>query len=331
MTTYLISDFPDVLASRDLQVEIDTLKQLDQTAIIQQYAYQNQDELLAKLEQTDVLITAFLPINAELISKLTRLKGIAVNATGTSTIDLEAAAKKGITVQPLIDYATEDVANHTMALMLALNQKLPEHTKNINSHIWRYEAVGTVTRLGSQTLAILGFGRIGQAVAKRAKAFGMTVVAVDPHIPKSVAEAQEVELVSIPEAAEKADVMSLHLFAAADAPSLCDETFFKQLKKQPLSINVARGTLVDENALVNALDTGKISGAGLDVLASESPDLVNLPLIGRDNVILSPHAAFYSQESLTYLQLKTVENAVAIAEGAKTCLNKSRENHKQSK
>ena len=114
MTTYLISDFPDVLASRKLQVEIDALKQQDPTAIVTQYAYQNQVELVEKLEQTDILITAFLPIDAELLNQLTRLKGIAVNATGTSTIDLEAAAKKGIIVQPLGDYSTEDVANHTM-------------------------------------------------------------------------------------------------------------------------------------------------------------------------------------------------------------------------
>lgn len=317
MTTYLISDFPDVLASRALQVEIDALQQQDPDAIVTQYAYQNQAELLEKLEQTDILITAFLPIDAELLSQLTRLKGIAVNATGTSNIDLEAAAKNEITVQPLGDYSTEDVANHTMALILALNQKLAAHTKQINEHIWQYEAVGSITRLGSQTLAILGFGRIGQAVAKRAKAFGMTVIAVDPYLPESVALEQGVALVSLSEVFEKADVISLHLFAAADSPPLCDAAFFSQLKRQPLFINVARGCLVDEVALVAALDMGEIRGAGLDVLASESPDLNNSPLIGRDNVMLTPHAAFYSQESLAYLQLKTVENAVVIAKGAK--------------
>lgn len=315
MTTYLISDFPDVLASRALQVEIDALYQLDPTAVVNTYSYQNQDELLAKLEETDILLTAFLPITAELISCLTRLKGIAVNATGTSSIDLAAADENGIIVQALVDYATEDVANHTMALILALNQKLPAHTQNINSYLWRYESVGSITRLGSQTLAILGFGRIGQAVAKRAKAFGMTVIAVDPYLPESVAKAQEVTLVSLSEVAEKADIISLHLFAEANIPPLCDAPFFNQLKKQPLLINVARGALIDEVALVDALDNGKIRGAGLDVLASESPDLATLPLIGRDDVILTPHAAFYSEESLRYLQLKTVENAVAIAKG----------------
>lgn len=316
MTTYLISDFPDVLASRALQVEIDALHQLDPTAVVNTYPYQNQAELLAKLEEADILLTAFLPINAELISQLTRLKGIAVNATGTSAIDLKAAGKKGIIVQALVDYSTEDVANHTMALILALNQKLAAHAQNINAYLWRYESVGTITRLGSQTLAILGFGRIGQAVAKRAKAFGMTVIAVDPYLPESVAKAQAVTLVSLSEVAERADVISLHLFAEANTPPLCDASFFQQLKKQPILINVARGALIDEAALVNALDSGKIRGAGLDVLASESPDLKKLPLIGRENVILTPHAAFYSEESLRYLQLKTVENAVAIAKGA---------------
>ncbi len=317
MTTYLISDFPDVLASRELQVEIDALQQQDTTAIVTQYAYQNQAELLEKLEQTDILINAFLPIDAELLSQLTRLKGIAVNATGTSTIDLKAAARHGITVQPLGDYSTEDVANHTLGLILALNQKLPAHTRQINAHIWQYESVGTITRLGSQTLAILGFGRIGQAVAKRAKAFGMTVIAVDPYLPEVVAQEQGVSLVSLSEVFEKADIISLHLFAAADSPPLCDAAFFSQLKRQPLFINVARGCLVDEAALVAALDSGKIRGAGLDVLQSESPELRNSPLLGRDNVILTPHAGFYSQESLAYLQLKTVENAVDIAKGAK--------------
>ncbi|MBS7577140.1 MULTISPECIES: C-terminal binding protein [unclassified Enterococcus] len=312
---YLISDYPDVLESRNIQVEIDELNRLDNQAVIEVYPYNNQMELNDKLKESDVLLTAFLPIDEALLANQSKLKGIAVNATGTDTIDKTAASAHQIRVSPLFNYSTEDVANQTLAFILLLNQKLKGHTENIEQGIWRYREVGNIQRLGAQTLGLIGFGKIAQAVNKRAQVFGMKVIAVDPFIDPELALANNVELVDLETIKARADVISLHLFANKENEKMLDWSFFSTLKRNPLIINVARGSLIDESALIRALDEGLIRGAGLDVLASEKPNLKAHPLLNRTNVQLTPHAAFYSEQSIEYLQKKTVANAVDIAWG----------------
>lgn len=313
MLKVLISDYPNVLAERDLSIEVNLLKEfLPADSEITVYPYVNEDEFIERMSGVDVLLTAFLPLKEDILGKFPDLKGIAVNATGTNTIDTDYAEKLGVAVLNLGAYSTEDVANHTIALLLALNQKLFIHRKFIVAGFWSYQKAGEVKRLSSQTLAIFGLGRIGQAVAKRAKSFGMSVIAYDPFIPEEVADQLGVKLVSIETIQAEADVISLHLFANSANEHFFNRDFFKKLKKPVIFINVARGSLVDEVALIEALDEGKVIGAGLDVLESENPDLSDNPFLKRDNVILTPHSAFYSQDSLNTLQVQTVKNAVAI-------------------
>ncbi|MCO4473520.1 NAD(P)-dependent oxidoreductase [Streptococcus infantarius] len=313
MLKVLISDYPNVLAERDLSIEVNLLKELlPADSEITVYPYVNEDEFIERMSGVDVLLTAFLPLKEDILGKFPDLKGIAVNATGTNTIDTDYAEKLGVAVRNLGAYSTEDVANHTIALLLALNQKLLIHRKFIVAGFWSYQKAGEVKRLSSQTLAIFGLGRIGQAVAKRAKSFGMSVIAYDPFIPEEVADQLGVKLVSIETIQVEADVISLHLFANSANEYFFNRDFFKKLKKPVIFINVARGSLVDEVALIEALDEGKVIGAGLDVLESENPDLSDNPFLKRDNVILTPHSAFYSQDSLNTLQVQTVKNAVAI-------------------
>ncbi len=313
MLKVLISDYPNVLAERDLSIEVNLLKELlPADSEISVYPYVNEGEFIERMSGVDVLLTAFLPLGETVLENFPDLKGIAVNATGTNTIDLDYAEKLGIAVRNLGAYSTEDVANHAISLLLALNQKLFLHRKYIDAGFWNYQKVGEVRRLSSQTLAIFGLGRIGQAVAKRAQSFGMRVIAYDPFLPEEVADELGVKLVSVETIQAQADVVSLHLFANSANEHFFNRAFFKGLKKPIFFINVARGSLVDELALLEALDEGKVIGAGLDVLESENPDLLSSPFVGRDNVLLTPHAAFYSQESLYTLQTQTVKNAVAI-------------------
>ena len=313
MLKVLISDYPNVLAERDLSIEVNLLKELlPADSEISVYPYVNEGEFIERMSGVDVLLTAFLPLGETVLENFPDLKGIAVNATGTNTIDLDYAEKLGIAVRNLGAYSTEDVANHAISLLLALNQKLFLHRKYIDAGFWNYQKVGEVRRLSSQTLAIFGLGRIGQAVAKRAQSFGMRVIAYDPFLPEEVADELGVKLVSVETIQAQADVVSLHLFANSANEHFFNRAFFKGLKKPIFFINVARGSLVDELALLEALDEGKVIGAGLDVLESENPDILSSPFVGRDNVLLTPHAAFYSQESLYILQTQTVKNAVAI-------------------
>jgi D-3-phosphoglycerate dehydrogenase len=174
--------------------------------------------------------------------------------------------------------------------------------------MWVYDSVAGLKRLRGQTLGIVGFGRIGQAVARRASAFGMQVVACDPFVTETEARRHNVSLLEFDSLLIAADIISLHCNQTPDNVGLISAPTIKKMLKRPLLINVARGGLIDEDDLVTALDEGAIAGAGLDVLASEPPDLAASGLVGRTNVILTPHMAFYSDASILENRRTSVRN-----------------------
>lgn len=314
----LISDYPDVLASRELSVEIQAIKSFNSSFEVEIYPYQNREEFLERVQTADGLITAFLNLDSAFFQNNLKLQCISINATGFDKVNLNAAEKKNINVVPLVDYCTEDVADHTMALLLSLHRKLKTYTNQIEKkHVWRYKSVGSIHRLSNQTLAIIGCGKIGCAVAKRAQVFGMKVIGYDPY--KSAAELKQhgIKKADFKEIQEKADIISNHVATTTENKAIFNRDFFENLEKQPLFLNLGRGENVEENSLVLALEQEWIRGAGLDVLFSEKPDLINEPLLHRENVIITPHASFYSEESLQSLQLQSVANLVANLEVAK--------------
>lgn len=312
----LISDYLDVL-NRQLEYEKDIITtglrgKYDEDIKIEIYAYEGSEEFLEHIKDADVLLTAFLPIDEHVIKAAKMLKCISVNATGYGTIDVEAAKKRNIAVVSIKEYCTNEVAEHTMALILGLSRNIKHYTKEIEEkHIWSYQsAEDTMERIAGKTLAIFGLGKIGQAVAKRAKAFEMNVIAVDPYLPKYIADEIGVSLVGKEEAFEKADIISNHMNQTNENKLFFSMEEFKLMKKHPMFVNVGRGECVDETALLSALQSGKIRGAALDVLQEENPVLLNHPLVGLENVILTPHAAFYSKESMRDLQKISCENIV---------------------
>lgn len=307
----LISDYPDVLASRDLAVEIQAIHDFDNRVEVEVYPYQSYQEFIQKVQTADGLLTAFLDLDAAFFENNLKLQCISINATGFDKVDLEAAANKNIQVVPLVDYCTEDVADHTLALLLSLNRKLKAYTKQIEqNHVWRYKSVGSMHRLSTQTLGIIGCGKIGCTVAKRAQVFGMEIIGYDPY--KTEAELKQfgIKKVDWSEIQLRADIISNHVATTSENKAIFNHEFFENLEKSPLFLNLGRGENVEEAALLQALDKGWIRGAGLDVLFSEKPDLKNEPLLYRENVIITPHASFYSEESLRSLQLQSVSNLV---------------------
>lgn len=314
----LISDYPDVLASRELSVEVQALKAVDASLEVEIYPYRNQQEFLEKVKDAAGLITAFLDLDAAFFQNDLQLQCISINATGFDKVDLDAAKQKNVTVVPLVNYCTEDVADHTLALLLALNRKLKAYGNQIeNEHVWRYKSVGPMHRLSTQTLAIFGCGKIGCAVAKRAQIFGMEILGYDPY--KTVTELATlgIKKVGLEQILQKADIISNHMVTTSENKAVFNRPFFESLEKAPLFLNLGRGENVDEAALLLALDQGWIRGAGLDVLASEKPNLETEPLLRRENVIITPHASFYSEESLNSLQLQSVANLVEHLEVVK--------------
>lgn len=316
MMKFVITDYPDTL-KRDLHYEVAMLQQAIPHCQVAIHPYVSHALLAAELRDADGVLTAFLPLDGPLLDQCPKLRCISVNAAGYDAIDLQAATSRGIAVCAIREYCTEEVADSAMALLLALAKKLKCHQYAVETeHIWQYKQVGPVLRLRGKILAIFGLGRIGREVALRAMAFGMRVVAVDPYLPPEMARQLGVELVNADYVCTHAHFISNHMLATEENEAVFDCAFFQALRQKPFFINVARASAVDERALLQALDEELVSGAALDVLSGAGLDLDSNPLIGRRDVIVTPHAAFYSTESLKALQEISCQNMIHYCTGA---------------
>lgn len=299
----VICDYAIDLA-RDLDYEIAQLRRAlpDPEIVVYEYKDDKQD-LIRVLRDADAVIDTYVQLDREILSQTQQLKCIALNSVGYDTVDLKAASEMGILVCPAAEYCTAEVAEHAIALMMALFRGLRRYIRDIESHVWDYMAPGAIQRISGKTLAIFGFGKIGHAVAKRAQALGMQVLVVSQSLTPERAAALDLRLVDWQYAMEHADVLSNHMALKDENRNFFDLSKFELCKKTPIFLNTGRGGSVDETGLAQALDRGLISGAGLDVLVSENAEhLVGNPLLGRDNVIVTPHAGFYSVQAARDLQ-----------------------------
>jgi len=296
MTLIVLADTPES-NGRDLSLERSILGA--GVELVEYLCDGDEDKLVAACKDADVILTAFSPLTRNVIEQLPRCRLISVTATGYGNVDLEAAATAGIRVCAIDEYCTDEVADHAILLMLALARRLPEYHEQVQTNKrWQYDSLQGLSRMSDLTLGIVGFGKIGQAVARRATGFGMSIVAFDPFPNEDAAAGIGARFRTLPELYSLADIISLNCGLTIDNKHLIDTGAFEQMLRKPIVINCARGALIDEDALVKALDTGQISGAGLDVLTDESPDLRSLSLLGRPNVIVTPHVAFYSDASI---------------------------------
>lgn len=312
MKKILICDYPSAL-EHSYETTFDALKKSMGEAFfdyeIEVCAYENDDVLINQLNGVVGLITGFLEIGENILSKATDLKCISVSAVGYGNIDCSAAKAHNVTVCHIEEYCTEEVAEHTIALISALNRNL----KYYNNHVeidkqWKYHTISGGRTLSRQTLGIFGYGRIGRRVAQLAKAFGMKVIVVDPYVGEEAVAGTGVEIISADELFERADVITNHMNLTNDNLHYFRQETFSKMKRHPIFINVGRGGCVKEDDLAKALDDGIIRGAGLDVLDAEEPDLEQCFFTNRDNVILTPHCAFYSNDSIDALQRISGEN-----------------------
>lgn len=312
----VICDYREEL-NRNLQYEkkmlADNLKDVE----IVVYEYKDDKEELKKvIKDADGIISTFIKIDKEILDSAEKLKCIALNSVGYNCVDVDYASKKNIAVCPADEYCTQEVAEHTMGFILALTRGFKHYTHDIDDlKIWRYQTMHGIKRLEGQTLAIFGFGRIGKAVAKRANAFGINVIAVNRHKDEEAAGKFNVKLVDAEYALENADIISNHMNQNDSNINFFNIDKFKKMKKHPIFINMGRGGSVNEEDLVQALDDNLIKGAGLDVLADENPDLSLCKLVNRDNVLLTPHAAFYSETSERQLQTISCESIINCLNG----------------
>ena len=250
------------------------------------------------------------------MSELKRCKAIGRFGLGVDNIDLPAAKEFGIAVNYVPDYCLREVSDHAMALLLALARKVTFANKLVQSGRWEVPPIVPLRRLEGQVLGLVGFGNIPRALAPKAKAFGLKVITYDPYVSQDALAATGVESVSFDDLLARSDFISVHAPLQPATRGLMNAKAFAKMKKGAYLINTARGPLVDEPALIAALDSGHLGGAGLDVVTNE-PLPKDLPLIGRDNVILTPHTAFYSVEALEELQTKCATDVARVLSGEK--------------
>ena len=261
----------------------------------------------------DAVLVTYAKITADMIRQMPRCRIIARFGIGVDNVDIAAATAAGIVVTRVPDYCIDEVSDHTLALLLALVRKIPFANTRAHAGRWEMSAVVPVHRLRGRVLGLVGFGRIPQLVAPKAKAFGLKVVTYDPYVGHELTTAAGVARVDFPELVKVSDYISIHTPLMPETEGLFNADVFRQMKPTTYLINTARGPIVDEAALARALDAGQLAGAALDVLSQEPPTAS--PLFGRDNVILTPHMSFYSVESLVELQTKAAEEVARVLSG----------------
>ena len=274
------------------------------------------DDIIAVAHDADAVIVCYAQITAAVVAGLTRCKVIGRTGLGVDNIDVPAAAARGITVTYVPDYCLREVSDHAMALLLALARKVTLANKLVQSGRWELPPIVPLRRLEGQVLGLVGFGNIPRAVVPKAKAFGLAVITHDPFVPNEVLVSAGVEGVSFDELLARSDFISVHAPLLPATRGLINAAAFAKMKKGAFIINTARGPLIDETALIAALDSGHLGGAALDVVTTE-PLAKDSALIGRDNVILTPHTAFYSVEALIELQTKCATDVARVLSGEK--------------
>jgi D-3-phosphoglycerate dehydrogenase / 2-oxoglutarate reductase len=290
------------------------LKRLDPEIRIAKSA--GEADILDVARDADGVLVTYAKLPGELLRQLQRCKVIGRFGLGVDNIDVKAAAALNITVTYVPDYCLREVSDHAMALVLALARKVPFSNSLVQQGRWEMPAVVPIRRLEGQVLGLVGLGNIPRRVVPKAKAFGFKVVAHDPFVSAASARELGVELVSFERLLEISDFISVHAPLTPQTRGLFNADAFGRMKKGAYIVNTARGPLLDEAALVAALDAGRLGGAALDVVASE-PLSKDSPLLGRPNVIVTPHTAFYSVEALEELQTKCATDVARVLSGEK--------------
>jgi len=270
-------------------------------------------ELLATIPNYDgLIIRSGTRVDAEALTAATNLKVVGRAGIGVDNIDIEAATMRGVIVMNTPGANSIATAEQTMTLMLAVNRHTAQAHASLLAGEWaRSRFVGT--ELFGKTLGIIGFGRIGRLVAERAKAFGMEILAFDPFISEEVGREMEVDLVDLDDLLPQADIITLHTAVTPETTRMINADAIAQMKEGVILINVARGKLVDETALAEALQNGRIRAAAIDVYSSEPPK--DNPLIGLPNVLHTPHLGASSKEAQRNVAVQIVEQVADTLRG----------------
>src|SRR5215475_11690833 len=262
-----------------------------------------EDDVIEAARDADAIIAQYATIGARAVAALTRCRVIARYGTGVDIVDVDAASRHGILVTNVPnDWCENEVADHAMALLLAAARKICRYDQATRSGDWQWQTGEPIHRISGRTLGLLSFGAIAQAIGRRAAGFGLRVIASDPYVPAADIADRGAVPVSLEELLDQADYLVIQAPLTKETHHLIGEPELRRMKRTAILINTARGPIVSDQALYQALSEGWIAGAGLDDIEEEPAKLRDWspanPLFGLDNVIITPHAAYYSEEAI---------------------------------
>src|SRR5487761_284497 len=296
----------------------DELSIMEKEAHVELLGSTDHDLILIRARDADVLMVVYAKVTSDMIESATRLKGIIKYGVGVDNIDVSKATELGIIVANVPDYAIETVADHAMGLLLSLARRIMMSDRMMRARAWGNWASPPNSLLGldlkGKTLGLVGIGRIGKAVAERAHSFGMNVIASDPYVSEQIAKEMHVDLQPFDEVIGRSDFISLHSPLTDETRGIINAKTISKMKPGVFIINTARGPLVEHLDLVNALREGRVGGAALDVFQREPPQADD-PIFQLDNVVLTPHIAWYTNEALRRLEMTAAQQAVEILNG----------------
>jgi len=274
----------------------------------------SEEEVVALARDANAILNCYAKMTARVIGELKHCKVIARYGIGVDNVDLAAATRAKIVVTNVPDYCVDEVSDHALALFLALARRVVAADQAVKGGAWDVVAHKGIRRLRGQTLGLLGFGKIARALAAKAQALGMQVLAVDPFVDAATMARLKVRAADMETLLTESDAVSVHVPLSPETRGIIGERALARMKATAFLINTSRGGLVDELALAAALTAGRLAGAALDVVEKEPPP-PDHPLRKAPNVILTPHLAFYSQEAVVELQTKVAEEAARVFRG----------------
>lgn len=266
------------------------------------------------LADADAVINLRYDLDADAVGALDDCRVIARYGIGVDNIATEAAADRGIPVTNVPDYCTEEVSVHALTLWLALARGLPAYDDSVAAGEWDRAVGAPIHRLSTRTVGVVGYGAIGRAVGERAAALGADVVASDPFLGESDVADDPADLVAFEDLLATADLVTVHSPLTPETRGLLDADAFERMREDAYVVNVARGPIVDADALLAALEAGKVAGAGLDVFPAEPPAAEH-PLRDHPKVLTTPHVAWYSEEANAQRRTTVVDIVRTVLQG----------------
>lgn len=296
------ADFPHADIEREVFADVDA-------SVVVGHA-ESEEELIRLADGADGLVVQYAPVTERVFDELDSLTVVSRYGIGVDNVDVETATERGVAVTNVPSYCEEEVGTHALALLLSVARKTAHYTAAIKGGTWDWKVARPIEPLVGKTVGFVAYGKIPRTVTELAAGFDFEYLVYDPYLDEADLADAPVEKVDFETLLEASDVVSIHAPLVDDTRHLFDDEAFERMRDGAVLVNTARGPIVDEDALHDALTSGEVAGAGLDVMADEP--VTESPLFDLDSVVVTPHVAWYSERSLVELRRKAAENVVSV-------------------